>query len=436
VHRHRRAISAALVAVVMAACGGGQQIVQPSVGELPVAPAGDRVDLVMPSFSKPTEITNPLFPVSRQSSVLLVGTVDDQAFRTEVTLLHNPRIIEWEGTLVATLVSQYVAFLDGRLHEVAYDFYAQADDGSVWYFGEDVFNFTDGAIVDTHGTWIAGADGPAAMIMPADPQVGVVYRPENIPGFVFEEVTVTEVGRTLDGPFAPVTGGLVVSELHVDGGTEEKTFAPGYGEFYTAAGGDIEALALAVPTDAVDEPVPDALAAMEAGATEVLAAATGEDWDAAGVAADDVAAAWDSHDGDVPVLLDPLVTAALAALADAVDGQDVVAAQQAAIDVSRLSLDLQLRHRPVVEIDIARFGLWADQLALDASEEHVAAVRGDAFALDYMRDRILHNLDAADAASLNQLLEELNGLVADGDMPGIAEIAAELRGLATELVAR
>ena len=70
---------------------------------------------------------------------------------------------------MATLVSQYVAFLDGRLHEVAYDFYAQADDGSVWYFGEDVFNFADGAIVDTHGTWIAGTDGPAAMIMPADP---------------------------------------------------------------------------------------------------------------------------------------------------------------------------------------------------------------------------------------------------------------------------
>ena len=36
----------------------------------------------------------------------------------------------------------------------------------------------------------------------------------------------------------------------MDGGTEEKTFAPGYGEFYTAGGGDVEALALAVPTDA------------------------------------------------------------------------------------------------------------------------------------------------------------------------------------------
>ena len=38
-----------------------------------------------------------------------------------------------------------------------------------------------------------GAIIGAAMIMPADPKVGDVYRPENIPGFVFEEVTVKAV---------------------------------------------------------------------------------------------------------------------------------------------------------------------------------------------------------------------------------------------------
>ena len=136
------------------------------------------------------------------------------------------------------------------MHEVAYDYYAQADDGSVWYFGEDVFNFADGAIVDTHGTWIAGTDGPAAMIMPADPQVGDVYRPENIPGLVFEEVVVKAVDERLDGPFGPIEGGLLVEELHMDGTREDKCFAPGYGEFYTASDSDVEALALAVPTDA------------------------------------------------------------------------------------------------------------------------------------------------------------------------------------------
>ena len=123
--------------------------------------------------SDPTEITNPLFPVSLQESVLLLGEVEGEAFRTEVTLLEHPRVMTWAGQRVEVLVSQYVAYLDGRIEEVAYDLYAQADGGSVWYFGEDVFNFTDGAITDTHGTWLAGIDGPAAMIMPQSTMVAL-----------------------------------------------------------------------------------------------------------------------------------------------------------------------------------------------------------------------------------------------------------------------
>lgn len=45
-------------------------------------------------------------------------------------------------------------------------------------------NYVDGVLDNTDGTWLAGKDGPPGMIMPADTQVGDVYRPENIPGFV------------------------------------------------------------------------------------------------------------------------------------------------------------------------------------------------------------------------------------------------------------
>src|SRR5215218_1285962 len=178
--------------------GGSRRIPQPVVpGDIPVAPESERVDLSLPTFSHPTNVTNPLFPVSKQGSVLFVGHVDGKPFRTEVTLLPETRIIEWQGQQIETLVSQYVAYLDGRIEEVAYDLYAQADDGSVWYFGEDVADFEDGAIVTKEGTWIVGKDGPAAMIMPADPKVGDVYRTENIPGIAFEEVTVkSSTGRS------------------------------------------------------------------------------------------------------------------------------------------------------------------------------------------------------------------------------------------------
>ena len=233
------------------------QMAASGLGRLPVAPLNRRVDLVAPPFSNPTNVTNPLFPISHLHSVVLNGRVDGKAFRTETTLLDDTRIIEWApGQCVKTLVSQYVAYLDGRIQEVALDYYAQADDGSVWYFGEDVFNYEDGVIADTSGTWLAGKEGPAAMIMPARPKLGDVSRPENIAGLVWEEVAVKTIGKTVSGPFGPVRGAMVGRELHDDGSFSDKVFAPGYGEFYTAHEGDVEALAVAVPTDARSGPVP------------------------------------------------------------------------------------------------------------------------------------------------------------------------------------
>ena len=81
------------------------------------------------------------------------------------------RTVTWNGEQIPVLVSQYMAYLDGRLEEVALDRYAQADDGSVWYLGEDVFDYRSGAIAITEGTWLAGREGPAAMIMPGDAKV-------------------------------------------------------------------------------------------------------------------------------------------------------------------------------------------------------------------------------------------------------------------------
>ena len=408
-----------------------ETIPQPIVDGLAVAPASERVDLTMPTFTHPTEVTNPLFPVSAQRSVLFLGHVDGEPFRTEVTLLPFTRIVEWQGQRVETLVSQYMAYLDGRIQEVAYDLYAQADDGSVWYFGEDVSDFQDGAIVTKEGTWLAGKDAPAAMIMPAHPSVGDVYRTENSPGFAFEEVTVTAVDRTLRGPIGPIQGGLVGQELHMDGKTEDKQFAPGYGEFYTADGPDVEALALAVPTDATDRPAPQP-ASMEAASFRVLDAARSGDWPAASDGIAELVRAWGSMPvNEVPRLVAPRMTAAVRTLSDAVHGRDPVRSQQAAIDVAQLSLDLGLRHTAVEDVDLARMDLWTRQLILDAASEDAAAVSGDVFTLGYIRDRILAALHEPHLTSVNTLLQHLQVAAADGDL---ARAGAEARALHRELI--
>src|SRR2546426_3332072 len=245
------------------------------------APATKRVDLAVPSFSHSTEITNPLFPISHGRSAVLLGHVDGKPFRTETTVLPGTRTVDWNGRQGPVLISQYMAYLDGRLDEVAIDRYAQADDGSVWYLGEDVFDYRKGTIAITEGTWLAGREGPAAMIMSAHPKLGDVIRPENAIGIVFEEVTVTQVGKTVAGPQGPVAGAILTKELHSDRTTEDKLFAPGYGEFRTSGAGDLEALALEVPTDALPGPAPTELESLSKGANGVLELSRLEEWEAA-----------------------------------------------------------------------------------------------------------------------------------------------------------
>jgi hypothetical protein len=102
------------------------QLAAAGLKRFPLALDKQRVDLVAPAFSNPTSVTNPLFPIGRLHSAILNGQVDSKQFRVETTLLPETRIVEWtDGQCVETLVSQYVAYLDGRIEEVALDLYAR-----------------------------------------------------------------------------------------------------------------------------------------------------------------------------------------------------------------------------------------------------------------------------------------------------------------------
>ena len=235
-----------------------------------LAPDSQRVDLVIPSFSAPTKVTNPLFPIGTLDAVI-VGEVDGEPLKIETTLLPETRTVEWDGRRVEVLQSQFCAYLKGRITEVAVDLYAQADDGAVWYLGEDVVDYANGVAATTEGTWRVGLDGPAAMIMPAHPKVGDVYRTENIPGVAFEQVTVRKVGVTVEGPSGPIRGAMVGEELHQDEtALEPKTFTPGHGEWFSGAGHDFEANALAVPADALRTPTPAELTTLSTSADQVV----------------------------------------------------------------------------------------------------------------------------------------------------------------------
>lgn len=392
------------------------------------APDSRRVDLAMPSFSNPTQITNPLFPISHLKRVLFFGTVDGLPFRTETTLLPETMIVTWNGQQTTVLVSQYMAFRDGRLEEVAIDRYAQADDGAVWYLGEDVSDYKDGVVYTNEGTWLAGKDAPPAMIMPGTPRVGDAFRPENAPGIVFEEVTVKAVGQTVRGPNGPVEDAIIVEELHTDGSLEDKIFAPGYGEFHTGSGGNLEAVALAIPTDALAGPMPAELQTLSNSASDIFAAAGSEDWNAVSASFDTLLAAWDTYrKGNLPAVIDSNMSRALAELAAATNAHQPAEARQAAINVARSSFDLQLRYRPVVEIDMALFDLWAAQILVDTAFDNPGGVTNDVTTLELVWDRFAHSLESAEVASIEAQLTDLRIAADAKDLTAAVTLAQQLR---------
>jgi len=423
------AVAAAALASAGLALGAGASQGCGTYSGRGCAPAGARVDLARPSFTNPTRITNPLFSIGRLRSAVLLGRAEGKAFRSETTLLPGTSSVVWNGRRIRVRLSQYMAFTDGRLEEVALDRYAQADDGSVWYLGEDVADYRNGTAYTTEGTWLAGRDGPPAMIMPARPRVGDVFRTENVPGVVFEEVTVKGVNETVRGPHGPVRGAMVGSELHLDGSRSPKTFAPGYGEFLTLEGHDVEALALAAPIDRLPGPVPASLSGLVTGAFGILEDTRVDDREAASSTAARLRALWPAVREVSPPLIEPLLREKLTALDAAVRGHRAARTAQLAIDVARFALDLELRYRPVAAVDVERFHLWTQQLRVDAASGRRADVEGDMATLEWVRDRIAAALPPGRLRRLDAGLEALRTATTVHDLPAAADEAARLGAL-------
>jgi hypothetical protein len=97
-----------------------------------------------------------------------------------IEVLDERRFVMGVETIV---VHDVVRTIDGELVEDTYDWFAQDDDGNVWYFGEDTTSYHDG-VASKAGSWEAGVGGALpGMVMPATPKVtGIGYRQEYLAG--------------------------------------------------------------------------------------------------------------------------------------------------------------------------------------------------------------------------------------------------------------
>ncbi|MFN0247240.1 MAG: hypothetical protein ACKV2T_10160 [Kofleriaceae bacterium] len=152
------------------------------------------------------------------------------AARVERRVLAETRVVFG----VETHILEHKTFYDGQIHEIAANYYVEATDGTVCYFGEYVEFYENGQLANTDGTWLAGVDGARpGVIMPAVPSVGTTYYQENAPGIAEDMGRVTEVGGTLQSGNTMYTNVLTIMDVNPRencGEEEPKRYAPGVGE--------------------------------------------------------------------------------------------------------------------------------------------------------------------------------------------------------------
>ncbi|HXJ33293.1 MAG TPA: hypothetical protein VMS22_04570 [Candidatus Eisenbacteria bacterium] len=116
------------------------------------------------------------------------------------------------------------------------DWFAQDDDGNVWYFGENTTLVDRGLPVDLSGTWTAGIDGAqAGIVMEAHPALGDFYRQEFLLGEAEDLAEVTGLDESVTVPFGAFDHCLKTTESApiAPGDVSDKFYVAGVGNLLT-----------------------------------------------------------------------------------------------------------------------------------------------------------------------------------------------------------
>jgi hypothetical protein len=112
-----------------------------------------------------------------------------------------------------------------------------------------------------------------------------------------------------------------------------------------------------------------------------------------------------------------------------VSQQRIGETRQAAVDVLRVGLDLELQFRSRVEIDVERLDLWLRQLVIDAKARDKAGIASDLAILKWILDRLDNvgsNEAQRDAHEVAQQLRGIGAAANRGDFERVVERARRL----------
>ncbi|MFH0983345.1 MAG: hypothetical protein V2A79_17640 [Planctomycetota bacterium] len=195
------------------------------LGPAPYDPVIDPADFV-------SVIDNPYFPLTPGTTFIYEGASAQGTEHVEVVVTHTIREI-----LGVTCVEVHdTVSVNGDLIEDTLDWYAQDQDGNVWYFGENAKQFAGGLIVSLAGSWTAGVDGAKpGIIMPAQPQVDDLYRQEFFLGEAEDLAEVLSRTESVTVPFGVFANCLETKDFSPlePGAIEHKYYASGVGQLLT-----------------------------------------------------------------------------------------------------------------------------------------------------------------------------------------------------------
>ncbi len=227
-----------LASLLLAGCpsgGGDDTATNTSLPEChPVTVSVSACDPSVATFSLGS--TNPWYPLKVGSVVQLAGEGEGDEAGISKTVTRT--VLEETRTVMGVDVHilRHETYFDGVIHEIASNFYVEASDGTVCYFGEDVEFFDEsGVFVNTDGTWKAGEDGALqGVIMPANAKVGDAYYQEYAPGIALDQGRITADGLVTVVDGADVDTIQVTDTNPIDDESpcteEEKRYAYGIGE--------------------------------------------------------------------------------------------------------------------------------------------------------------------------------------------------------------
>lgn len=129
-------------------------------------------DISLVSFDNPTDIDNKYFPMTPGTHYVYEGFTEEAGRQIPHSIVFTVTDLTKEIQGIRTIVAYILDYSDGQLVEAEVAFYAQDNDGNVWFMGEHPEVYESGKMVESP-TWIPGLKGAqAGIVMKANPQLG------------------------------------------------------------------------------------------------------------------------------------------------------------------------------------------------------------------------------------------------------------------------